>query len=775
MKKYKAFLALLLIKAYSSFSCAGFYPYGESARFFLFNTSNPSLERPCGLDRFRYTSRFFSDTPVSPACENKPDESEWLNVGIWARYFNNKIEATAIYEALYELSYEDIDNKNCSNTFIRYLQAGHNPEVLRYLRFMHSCTVLNTEMSDPWERSDSARLPEREGLMIQALKNAKQCSDRELQKRYAFLAIRLAFYNDDTKNIHATYKRYFESTGGKNIVDYWALYFFCLTEKESALRNLHAAQVFANAPDKRMNIIDAYKRGIPVDQTLALASDNKDRSAVLLLSAILSPGRALWQLNELSKLEADKETFRFLINREINKLEDWIYTPHYMYFEASTNQSNDATNRMFSLAKTDREYAAQLSLLLRSLDKSNGRQDFAMQAGYLNLMAENYNEALDLLDKALAGAGSTPLRDLLNQLKSLALIERQAEGSAVIVPFCENILMQQAGEGNYRFVLAVAKELEYRNNYVSAALLMSKLNTRGDEENYAFWRNSKDITVDFNGFHDYYFTYLDAMYNVKNMADLTSAVAMRKQALKSTRFQSWLYETCEADLPLLYDLSGTKCMRENNLEGALQCFDQVPDSTWNTWLYTTYLEANPFYTDAYHEHYPTPADTIRFTKPQLVRRLTELLQKCNDEKNKNRDYYYYLVANCYLNMSQYGNSWLMRRYNWTSYVSESRLPDDDEYYGCDLAKTYYLKAMETSGSRRFKALCLRMAGRCEKHRRLYEASKSYYDDIDAVVFKANICYKNLKTNFPEYYKELISNCESINTYFMERRKLVKDV
>jgi len=88
-----------------------------------------------------------------------------------------------------------------------------------------------------------------------------------------------------------------------------------------------------------------------------------------------------------------------------------------------------------------------------------------------------------------------------------------------------------------------------------------------------------------------------------------------------------------------------------------------------------------------------------------------------------------------------------------------------------MARKYYLKAKEATTNKKFAALCLRIAGRCEKYRLSsayilqgeYLSSKSW----DAL-FEKNRYYAQLKKEYPGDYDDLISNCNSFNEYFSSR-------
>jgi len=96
----------------------------------------------------------------------------------------------------------------------------------------------------------------------------------------------------------------------------------------------------------------------------------------------------------------------------------------------------------------------------------------------------------------------------------------------------------------------------------------------------------------------------------------------------------------------------------------------------------------------------------------------------------------------------------MKRYYWTSRNERTNLEDDDEYYGALTAIEYYKKAMKATKSPEFKALCLRMAGRCENYR------LDYYESGDD-----NIYYAKLKKEYVNDTTELFGNCYSFEEYF----------
>jgi hypothetical protein len=121
--------------------------------------------------------------------------------------------------------------------------------------------------------------------------------------------------------------------------------------------------------------------------------------------------------------------------------------------------------------------------------------------------------------------------------------------------------------------------------------------------------------------------------------------------------------------------------------------------------------------------------------------LIEYLEKASGPNQKDSDYYYFLVANGYYNMSINGISWMMRRFG----VSENDVApfpeDEDEFRESKQAKKYYYLAYSNAKDPKFAALCLR----------LWEN------------------YLKLEAEYPDYSSHLASGCGYFGEYFNNRK------
>ncbi|ABG60081.1 hypothetical protein [Cytophaga hutchinsonii] len=773
MKRLLLFILILLSNSRSIFAC-GFYPYGEEVRFSMYSPDFPLLKE---FQLFIYSSDSFRSYSEKNIDTTAFDE----NVILWRKTYKNIISLESVHEAVYKLEKKDFQSSS-PNSFVRLLIQTKDTAAMSYLFFAKKCSGLNEKISDPWERNEYAVIPVRNKLMQEALRRSTTNIRDDLKKRYLFLAMRLAYYNTQHDAVRKIYEGNFAGQKERDIIDYWSMYFYCLTEKDPVKVNYYAAQVFAFAPDKRFMAQQQYNDSVQVSDVIKLAENKQEQAAVWLLAAVRNPYKCLPYLKKIYAVDPSSKALVFLLLREVNKLEDWIYTPYYTEFTPSISAYNSEENEFDAVYKErirkDRLYANEVYAFTKQISAAKVYYPAVWESiqVYLNIMNLDYRRALTDVEALLKQKQTDPfVTDRLNMLKTFCEVAVQPKGNALLSAFSKAELMKQYTQSNYKFIFAVSKELEFRNNAPDAAALLSTVNLSEITEQEdgwrktIFWRTRKGSYMVYGDFYNDYFDYLDFQYTPDQVK---SVIARVKQEKGTDAYSAWAYKRLHKDLDLLYDLTGTKYMRKNNLQAALQYFEKVNDSIWENERYR-YLDSNPFYTDFYTEHEGSVGDTITYTKPQLVKTLLTYLKRANDPANKDRDYYYFLAGNCYLNMTCYGNSWMMKRYTLSSSTYNRTGYNDRDFIQPEYAKQYYLKAKQYSKTKKFAALCLRMAGRCEKYnlqvlyeqKKRYDASRSYEDQI----FKANKYYRQLKKEYPDDYDELLSNCESFTPYFAARR------
>jgi hypothetical protein len=784
MQKLAIFTAILLS---SAFSACGFYPYGEDVRFHFFNPDNFSYNG--------YSSFYYSSLSFEQSSENIISNED--NEKLWQKYCENKVSLADVSSVLEGFSYSDI-HANSPNLFLKYLYSKKDSEAINYLKFAKNCEFFNTWQDDPWERNQNTVKVNRSSILNKAITLAHTAKRAEVKRRYAFLAIRLAFYNQDMKQINTIYDQYFSPDTSEDIIDSWALYFKAIAENNAALKNIYFANVFAQCPDKRFVSWQYFNSKIAEKDVLNDTKNNIEKANVSLLYGIYNPGKNLDNLKQIYTYNPKSEGLGFLLSREINKLEDWVYTPYYTLFDPSMissgsgyamkdNAESESIQQVLKRSEFDRKYAAEVLEFINSVDlsKVNNPDFWKFAKAELLLMTKNYKESLQQISKLEKSLSKdSKIRENLDQIKVLNLFANQTYRNAVIPESTKEIIIKN--KNNRRFIFALGRELEYLGNTDDAALLYASMDHTFSENdyssyNYVYYKSLKNNNKTYGDYFENSFNYLDAVYTSEQ---LLSFIKKAKDTEGKTDLFSQNFKLNKSSVQALYDLLGTKYMRENKLNFALNTFQKLGkdyyDNQYSLWerkdqdAYNDVIfDENPFYHLKYTPDFIPEKEEFRLNKISITQKLIEYKNKADNPKEKDRDYYYFLVANCYYNMSQYGNVWMMKRYFKGSQNFSFR-EDNEEFMTANLAKFYYGKAFENAKTNKFKALCLRMQGRCENYRLDFEQEKkvNYFspsDHYEDERLKKNSSYQKLKNNYPDQYEDMMSTCDFFTSYFKARR------
>lgn len=781
----KNFLVFTVILISNSISACGFYPFGEEIRFSFFNPANFNYY---SYSEFNYSYNSFYPNPNGVYPEGSIDENEQL----WIKYCHNKVSTEAIRSVLYDFKEQDISEKS-ANEMLQYLYKTKNSEAINYLKFAKTCEFFNGIYDDPWERNAGATMPKRKNLIDQAIAISNKTKDREIKLRYTFLAIRLAFYNSDLKQIKLLYDTVFKIQIKKDILNYWSLYFRTFAEKDKALANFYAAQVFAKAPDKRFMISQSFDSKIPLQDVLKYAKNNEERANVYFLAGIKKSDQALFCLQQVYNYNPKFEGLSFLLLREINKIEDWVLTPYYSLFNPAVSKFNDwdqdknnSVRDILNRVNNDRIYADKVLQFVNNVNfkKINDPILWKIGKSYLSFLTQNNVDSLNEI--AELEKNITKKDSLYNQIqiiKALALTANQEKEKAVILEQVKPILFKN--QKNRKFLFAIGRELEYKQNWTDAAFLYSKLNSvereYGDQYdyNYAVWKSKKNTKSSYRDYYSDYFEYIDVSYSPEQVRKIVEEVEDKETNLDS--FSKWKQSYIKSEIQRLYDLIGTKYIRQNKLQLAALYFgkldsDKVANYADCLWEKPNCegkdkFNVNPFFVLKYTPEFIKQEKLFKVNKRSITEHLILYLKKASDPKEKNKDYYYFLIANAYYNMTHKGNSWMMRRY-YSSYIDDDPFEDEKEYNEGNLAQKYYLLSLKNAKTDQFKALCLRMIGRCEKNKLEYQHPNDYeyrIENYDTFLLSKNRYYQDLKSKYKDDYENLMSDCSSFEEYFKARR------
>lgn len=759
MRNWIVFTIILISKTIT-LACGPWYPYGEEIRFSLFS---PSIFMGNAYNPFHYNADSYGFQ-----LDFLPEEDP--NILLWNSYCENQPLLIDTYLAIYKLESNELEDRNSSNTFVQYLNRTQDKSAIDYIQFAKSCSRFSQVTYDPWERGGDQLKKQRNKKIKAALKKCNSTSHEILKKRYAFLAIRLAYYAGNEQKVRSIYANYFnhEKT---DVLDYWARYFLVCFEPSSAKRNVDLAEIFEKCPDKRFAANQLFDREISLDQSLKATQNNREKGNVMVMYALRNPGQCANLIQNIVQEDPTNPQLSFLLLREMNKIEDWILTPKYNLFPPSTYSYyyTDEQKEQYRIRiANDKAYASEFLGFLKnvSVTDSSTRQLIEISKAYLTQITGNPLEAIGMLRK-MGNTTNGNYDFLVQQLLLLSEVSHSKSDEWIYNEKWISLLQNKQAMNYSNFLFAVGREAEFNNQTTAAAYLFSHLNKNMEHWESEAWKAPNQVSNLYGDFFTAYFFYLDAQYSIAEVNDLIQSVENKRYP------NAWLTTYVRQDLERLYDLLGTKHLREQNLTAAISAFAKVSDETWNKdeYSYKYMLNANPFANDFYTEHEKSVNDTVTYTKFEIAKQLQKFIDEGNDRANPDRAKSYFLAANCYFNMSYYGNSWMMRRYWWSSNEVKSGLIDDDEFARCNLAKEYYKKAYDAATNPKQKALCLRMMGRCEKyalfddHEFDWDFDYDQYGGYAEYIFSKNKSYRLLQQNYSAYYDELISNCESFSKYY----------
>ena len=754
MKYWIAFL-LFLTSFSSALACGPWYPYGEDTRFSLLYSG---WFDDGSLSEFYYSADYIAESYTLSA-KNDKNTLDWWNL------VDQSVDKEIVFQTIYGLSTKEvIEQKN--QPMIKTLREKKGEAYIDYLLFAKSYSHLNNNQ-DYWERNESQQDSMRQEASLIALKKAANTKDEWLKRRYAFLALRFYFYSKNETKVVALYDEYFK---GKSqwAVDRWAEYHYLHYESNPAKKSYRVAQLFTSVHSKRPGLWRIFHDKLPKEQILEFAEHNNEKANIHALSILREKGKTLKELKTIYELDPTNELLKLLVTREVNKIENWVLGPEITAYEPVINnnygKSNTEDNILKERIKEDRLYAEKLLDWLMKEATDIDADLRAASIGVLSLVTDQPEIGVKEMTKHRFASKELTVwrKNMFILLKSSTMENPKLDHFQL-----DNLLLTDYKVKN-AMLFALGRTFEFSNNIKAAILLYGHLN-EGNKNRATFTWHESNGRTSYNV--DYYysgFDYFDANYTAdqveKSWMEIEEIAKQSKNALLVKPLFNYKWEW--------YDMIGTKHLREEKLEKSIHIWKEIPEDYWysEAWNYDDYLEANPFYANFYSSHGKTKGDTISFTKLEITQELYERIQKSKQLKGNEKAKVLFDIANCYFNMTQYGNSWMMKRYYWTRNKHNTIYVDNEDYNKCLNAKKYYLEAKEATSSKDFEALCLRMAGRCESYSIRFsthwnEYDKRKYDSYSDYVFRTNKYYQTLKSNYPDDEDQLLMNCHSFERYY----------
>lgn len=767
-----------------------FSDYGlESYRFHIFNEGVAGLKHN---KPFYYTLKFLNGD-IQGLKAAGVDE----NLEEWSLYYGKKVSKKDISAVLYDgYYYGSIDENNGAINTTGLMDNNPsfnrikslNESAFQYMMFAKRCEYflkndlvdryqwMTAEEEERYKNEEIRNIDVRTKLLAEVTKLLPEIKDPFLRTRYAYQAIVLSRYNEEYALTADLYKKYIEKNTQKSVINYWAMLHYaekCV--KETTKRDFLLAQVYKNAVAKKYRTYLLFEHSNP-EKLLSIAKTNEEKSAIWAQEGVHNPGRALNVLEALYKLNPNDREIAFLLAREINKIEHWLYTnkvtneslDYYDYIKETDVKQNYLD---------DKKYAQTVTTWVSRIVSENKITDKAfwnLALGHLYMLDENIPAAVEKLGTALK---SNPDSEQYRQIKTSRMLCFVLDKNSTNVTeeklyqdiidlmnmdvktkrtwYVDEADMEMAR--NYsatdQILTLIAYKFEQNKETAKAALILSHCKDllRIQEKFITFWNHYED-----------YFFYLDEKASAQEVRYILDLIDKSGK----TNFENFLVSKAVYDKYKLMDLYGTIFLREEKLTDAATVWNKIPRDYWNSGIfqYDYYMASNPFYADFYSGHAMTQADTVVYNKAEILNKIIAL--KTSAEKGQDVARNYFLLGNAAFNMSHHGNSWMMVRYGWSTHEianDEVFIPRSDEknYYGLEKAIGYYKKAAQASKDKNFAALCLRMAIKCDEYKEMTKGPRTYGQEQE--VYKSAM-RSDLKRDYPGVYDELLNDCGSFYKY-----------
>ena len=654
------------------------------------------------------------------------------NCAEWASYMGPTIHASQVYSLLYGMdltSFEHaldgaVDVALANNAFWKALQQPARAPALSYLllakryeHFMHK-----HQRRDPWSGGlgDTTRLAASlQRLHEQAASKLATTDDRFLSLRYAYQNLVMARHKGDRQQFDQLWKEYFSNAKGNDgsILFSWALHHKAAMTPQAAERSLLAAISFVQCPEKRIHAYQLFDAA-QSEAARSLTGNGYERAAVEALAAIKEPGKALPAIQSVYQHVPEFPLLKLLLIREINKLEDWLFSGQLDYQNAQKLTPGlpvgIAADIRRQQLETDQAYAHALYTGLQQMVPTAFGPDLhALLLGHLALLKKDIAAARRHWAAISARPAAPIRRQLTKELLLAAIFEKnltQPKAKEEVWGLLQSWQSQHA---------AVDDGYRYRDQLVVYRLISQAfLQQKQLMEAYCFHNYSLDLPqADGHSYSPYYrlLQFVDWQPGGEKAVD--QLVMLIGKPDKS----DWEIFLTSAPLPssnALLDLKGTMALRRADYEQARQAFGQVVPNFWqSSYEFSSYLKNSPFYIPSFAALQKEGGRAFP-GKLAVAEELIRLEDQSRRIKNPVQAAEALLqLGVAWFNFSYYGNNWMMYAYGKRIADTEqgmraAYLPPTEtqqaDYLGMERAISYLnrLLALECDHETRAKATYL---------------------------------------------------------------------
>jgi len=665
------FLASSLILLFSvSAAACGWGDDAETLRLAFFRAQVGNMAK---FSPFFYSEHYFNEYEIY----SKTDR--WRNCAEWQKKIGERANLKDIYALQYDtepekfqLSYHNhtLLSVFSGNTFIHQLLRPENKLLLEYFAFAKEMEYKGNPQKSKWESWDDVEPrdywddeePTAEFELGSIENKLAAVTDEFLKQRYAFMLIRYG----RQKNVVKLYDRYFSDSNNKSVLQSWALLFKAYCTANKAEQNYYLSRVFDTCEEKVIAVMQWYNFDkVTIKETLKFAKNDRERAVILAIPAMKNPAPCLEDIKRIYTLWPDSDYANMLIGREINKLEDWIFSPQM----ENTGPDQDisygsgeeyAKARRVNYIKDMNYLRVFRAFLIKIYSDEKGESHDYLAAGiaHLSFMDDQIDDGNTFANSISNTATASVLTQKYTEIALVAV--RQGNLNDIGVKqqlyntFSKMLSLAQKdnsyGKSVFSLLRVLAGEYNKHGDMATAGLLFLK------SENFKYSSGGYGeyfVPDDFGDKPDYmHLSYFDIYATTGDMDNLIALIDKKKK----TPFENFICEGTTTSRYFYLDLKGTIALRQDNLQLAYETYKLVPDSFYeNNWYYSAYLNEDPFYPRILNYALKERKFDYKFNKAKFVKQIIDLQTKTDPGS-------YLKLANAYYNISDMGNAWIMLSY-----------------------------------------------------------------------------------------------------------------
>jgi hypothetical protein len=690
------FSILVFLPRATSIHACGFSPESEELRFMLFS---PDLLHNKAWWAFFYNERsHYLDGQVVSYDDEDILTREWIN----------KLEIDADRTLVRKLLFQSpIDSSTSHPVFEKLLKQT---PFRKYYEIAKQCEQV-ADFGDPWEdQGVFVKRDENRKSLIETLEKIYNGeTDPFYVRKYAFQLLRLAYYDENRSVFDNYYKKHFVK-GQRDVLFWWGTHYQSMMldkrQQVDSANYLHAL-VFSNSTNKMLvSKTNFSKRNS--ERVLSLAQNDKERADIYLLMAVINPGRALEEIQQVYRLFPEHRHLPLLLTREINKVEDWLGTSQFITAALySSRDDNDMQNR-----RRDAAHAGELLRLMEQMGEvRNAPKGFhTLAISYLNLLLGNVAKAKSIF----APSDADPeVVFLIRGMELLAIVQSQDVRMRDTQDHIGRIYDLMIKERHAKF--EGEKFLFSLSSYLRYVFREKGLNhLAGLFDNYAV---NKFCTT----CHNNTFAYEQVRYFDKDasISDVRKVLALFDKSDLNTLEEILLMPYSNKNY--LFDVLSVKLLREGRVEEALDVLKNVPDEFWYSFYNAVEnLNLDPF---RHNTSLLTAPGMTTYNKREILERMVSL-EKDISSDHAHRALQLFQLANAWYNFSDH--AWFMISYGWTSGTTTDPA---HAAFARQMAQRYYEKALELERDKeqRSKNLYMLALLSADEHKMkfasMYEATK----------------------------------------------------